>query len=193
MNMKANMAMAALVSAGIIAWLSGGVSQLAVNSEELKKDAVTVEVAEVAPVGGTAKPAGADPIMALIATADIERGKAVAKACAACHSFDQGGKNGVGPNLHNVVLGKKDAVAGYAYSGALMENGSDVWTYASLNKFLWKPKAYAPKTKMSYAGLRKPEDRAAIIAYLRSLNNAPLPSQADIDAEPAELEKLSKK
>lgn len=187
MNMKWNMALAAVVSAGIIAWVSGYASQHVIKSEKIDKDAVTIEAAESAPVGGAAKASGPEPILELIAAADLERGKSVAKACAACHSFESGGKNGVGPNLYGVVGKKKDAVEGYAYSGKLEENGGPTWTYESLNKFLWKPKVYAPGTKMSFVGIKKPEDRAAVIAYLRTYGNSPLPTAAEIEKEKADL------
>jgi len=188
MNMKYNMALAALVSAGIIAWVSGFVSQQAVHAEDLTKDAVAIEAAAApAASGGAAKAAGPEPILAMVAAADIERGKSIAKACAACHVFENNGKNGVGPNLYGVVGRKKDAVAGYSYSGALVSQGGEVWTYGELNKFLWKPKAYASGTKMSYVGLKKPEERAAVIAYLRSLNNAPAPTDAEIAKDKADL------
>lgn len=182
------MALSALVSAGIIAWLAGFASEKIVAPQPLKQDAVKIEVAETAtPAAGAAKAVGPEPILAMIATADAERGKSVAKACAACHVFDDNGKNGVGPNLHGVVGRKKDAVAGYSYSGALVAQGGDTWTYEELNKFLWKPKAYASGTKMTYAGLKKAEDRAAVIAYLRTLGNAAVPSAADIAKEAADL------
>ncbi len=188
MNMKMNMALAALVIAGLIAWISGFTSQQAVHAEDITKDAVTIEAAAAVGAGaGAAKAAAVEPILAMIATADLERGKSVAKACAACHSFDNGGKNGVGPNLYGIVGRKKDSVAGYAYSGSLEKQGGAIWTYEELNKFLWKPKAYAPGTKMTYVGIKKSEDRAAVIAYLRSYNNAALPSPAEIEKEKADL------
>lgn len=187
MNMKYNMALAALVVAGIIAWVSGFASTQAVHSETLEKDAVTIEVAAAPTAGGAAKVAMPEPILEMVATADIERGKAVAKACAACHFFENDGKNGVGPNLHNVVGRKKDVEPGYSYSGALLTNGGDTWTYSELNKFLWKPKAYAAGTKMSFVGIKKPEDRAAVLAYLRSINNAPAPTAAEIAKDKADL------
>ncbi len=186
MNLRANMALGAVVIAGIIGWISGFASEHMVSAEPLKEDAVKIEAAEVAPAAaGSAKAAGPEPILAMIAAADIERGKTVAKACAACHSFDSGGKNGVGPNLYGVLGRKKDSVAGYSYSGSLAKQGNGTWTYTELAHFLWKPKAYASGTKMTYAGIKKPEDRAAVIAYLRTLAASPaaLPSQAEIDAE----------
>ncbi|MEM7618782.1 MAG: cytochrome c family protein, partial [Pseudomonadota bacterium] len=130
-----------------------------------------------------------EPILALIADADIARGQKLSKACAACHSFDQGGANGVGPNLYSIVGAKKQNVAGFSYSGVLNQNGEEQWGYEALNKFLWKPKKYAPGTKMNYIGLKKPEDRAAMIAWLRTLSSSPkaLPSDSAIAAEEAEL------
>ena len=127
--------------------------------------------------------------MALIADADIARGQKLSKACAACHSFDQGGPNGVGPNMYNVVGAKKQSKDGYAYSGVLNQNGEEQWTYEALNKFLWKPKKYAPGTKMNYIGIKKPEDRAAMVAWLRTLSPSakPLPTASAIAAEQAEL------
>jgi cytochrome c len=189
MNMKSNMALSALVCAGIIAWLSGFVSQSVVAPETLKENAVKIEVADsgAAAGAGAAKAAGPEPILAMIAAADVARGQVVAKACAACHSFEAGGKNGVGPNLHGIVGRKKQSVAGFSYSGSLNGQGGDAWTYEELNKFLWKPKAYAAGTKMTFVGIKKTEDRAAVVAYLRSLGNAAAPSAAEIAKEQADL------
>lgn len=190
MNMRSNIALSALVCAGIIAWLSGFVSRQLVNPVEIKEDAVKIEVA-AAGDAGTASPSaksGPEPLLALLATADIARGEKVAKACAACHTFDKGGKNGVGPNLYDIVGRKKQSVDGFAYSGSLTGTGGDTWTYTELSHFLYKPKAYAAGTKMTYAGLKKTEDRAAVIVYLRSLSDSPkpLPTADEIAAETAE-------
>jgi cytochrome c len=186
-NSKFNMVFAALLCAGIVAMLSGFVARKIVAPHHLADDAVKVEAAEAAPAGGAGKVALPEPVLALIASADIERGKAVSKACAACHNFEKGGPNAVGPNLYDVVGRKKQSHEGFAYSGALTEHGGDTWTFAEMNKFLWKPKAYAPGTKMNFIGIKKPEDRAALLAYLRSLDGHPMPTQAEIDAEAKEL------
>lgn len=184
-NMEFNKVFAAILIAGIIAMLCGFIAKQIVHPESLAKNAVLIEAAEAAETGGAAAVATAEPILALIGGADVTRGQSVAKACAACHSFDKGGKNGVGPNLWGVVTRKKSSLADFAYSHELEKQGGDVWTYAELNKFLWKPKAYASGTKMNYMGVKKPEDRAAVIAYLRTLADAPaaLPSDGDIAAE----------
>jgi cytochrome c len=188
MNNKANMAFAALLSAGLIAMVSGKFASGLVSPHYLEKDAVTVEGTEVA-AGGAAAVAMPEPILAMIATADVERGKGVAKACAACHHIEKGGPNAVGPGLYGVVGNNKQSHPGYAYSGTLNKQGGDVWTYEELNKFLWKPKAYDKETKMTYAGVKKAEDRAALIAYLRTMDDAPqaLPSQGEIDKEAKDL------
>lgn len=128
-------------------------------------------------------------VMALLAEASADRGKKVSKKCAACHTFEEGGKAKVGPNLWNIVNRAKASVDGFAYTENLVAMGAagEVWSYENLDKMLTDPKAYIPGTKMSFAGLKKAEDRAAMIAYLRSMSNdpAPLPSAEAPAAEEA--------
>ncbi|MBI1326402.1 MAG: c-type cytochrome [Alphaproteobacteria bacterium] len=187
-NLEFNKIFAALLVAGIIAMLAGFVADVLTKPAHLKENAVKIEVAEVS-AGGSGKPAGPDPILGLISTADIAKGEKLAKACAACHTFTKGGPNGVGPNLWNVVGGPKHHMAGFAYSGELTKHGGNTWSYEELNKFIWKPKAYAPGTKMNYIGLKKPDERAALIAWLREQadNSVGLPSEAAIAKEQAQL------
>lgn len=186
-GMEFNKIFAAILVAGILAMLGGFVAKQLVHPHKLAEPAFNIEVVEVAGPGGAAPMA--EPILAMIAAADVAKGEKIAKACAACHTFNKGGPNGVGPNLYGVLGGPKDHAAGYAYSGALLEQGGATWTYAELNKFLWKPKAYAKGTKMAFAGVKKPEDRAALIAWLRTQADAPKapPSAGEISAEEAEL------
>ncbi len=182
-----NKIFAAILIAGITAMFAGFLAEKFVHAEKLEENAFKIEGVEVA--GVAPKADLAEPILALLADADVARGQKISKACAACHSFDQGGANGVGPNMYQIVAKKKQSVPGFSYSGALNQNGEEIWTYEALNKFLWKPKNYAPGTKMNYIGLRKPEDRAAIIAWLRTLSPSlqPLPTEQQILAEQAEL------
>lgn len=170
MNMEFNKLFAALLVAGIVAMLSGFISHKMYTPEALKENAFPVEIAEAATAGGeVAAPAGPEPVGDLIATADIAHGEKLSKVCAACHTFDNGGPNRVGPNLWHVVGGKHAHAAGFAYSDAMKAKAGEVWTVEALNEFLWNPKKAIPGTKMVYAGMKKPEDRAAMIKYLESL------------------------
>lgn len=185
-NMEFNKLFAALLVAGIIASLAGFIASQLVHTETPENFAYAIEATEDTP-GGAAVVAMPEPILAMIGAADIARGEQVAKACAACHTFNQGGANGTGPNLAGVVGQAKAHHAGFNYSEALKAHGGS-WTYAELNHFLWKPKTHIKGTAMNFIGVKKPDDRAALIAYLRSISGNPaLPSQADIDAENAEL------
>jgi cytochrome c len=121
-----------------------------------------------------APPAVAEPIEPLLAQANVERGKDVAKKCTACHTFEKGGANKIGPNLYGIVNAKHAHADGFAYSAAMKSKGG-TWTYSDLNQFLFKPQAYAPGTKMTFAGLPKTQDRADLVAYLRTLHDSPPP------------------
>ena len=117
--------------------------------------------------------------------ADAAKGEQVFKKCAACHVVAQGGANGIGPNLWAVVggpIGKH--AAGFAYSEALSGIGGN-WDWKSLDHWLASPRAMAPGTKMTFAGLGDPQDRADVSAYLNANGtNLPLPA-APAEAAPA--------
>lgn len=100
----------------------------------------------------------------LFAAADAGAGEKVFAKCKACHKVD--GTDGTGPHLNGVVNRAKASVAGFGYSDVLLSMASDTWTPANMDAFLTNPKAYAPGTKMSFAGLPKPADRANLIAWL---------------------------
>ncbi len=112
----------------------------------------------------------------LITEASIDDGRKVAKKCVACHSFDNGGSNKVGPNLWGVVGAKIARREDFRYSKALTET-SGIWGYTELFEFLAKPQAYAPGAKMVLK-IKKPEDRANLIVYLRNLSDNPPPLPA---------------
>ncbi len=127
-----------------------------------------------APAAETGGPSGDGTVLALLASADAGDGKKVFRKCKACHTADKGGAHKVGPNLWDVVGRAKAGAAGYKFSGVLSGLGG-AWTFADLDAFLAKPKAFAPGTKMTFNGVKKAADRAAVIAYLRSLSDSPKP------------------
>ena len=123
------------------------------------------------PEGAAAGGEGAAPAASiddLVAAADPAKGEAVFKKCVACHTINAGGASGIGPNLNGIVgapVGKH--IAGFAYSADLAGKGG-VWDAATLDAWLTNPKKFAAGTKMTFAGLPKPEDRAAVIAYMKT-------------------------
>lgn len=127
------------------------------------------------------------PFANLLAAADVAKGEAVFAKCKSCHTINEGGANGIGPNLHGVVgeaIGK--GVGGFAFSDALKSVGGE-WTFDKLDQWLKSPKAFAPGTKMTFAGLSKPQDRADLVAYLNTQgSNLPLPEPVVEEEAPAE-------
>lgn len=150
----------------------------AASASTEKSPTVTQASSTVAGAPAAAAAVAGAPIAARLVSADADAGKALMarQGCIACHSLNEGGKNGVGPNLYGVVGQPIAAHAeGYAYSSALKAHSGQQWTYEELDKWLLKPAAYAPGTKMSYAGIADEKNRANVIAYLRSLSGEPLP------------------
>ena len=117
----------------------------------------------------------AEPIDALLATADAAAGQKTGKVCTNCHSVDKGGATRIGPNLWNIVNRRPASVPGFPYSSALQSTKIKTWTYGNLNTWLFSPNTFAPGTQMTYFGLKKTQDRANVIAWLRTLSDSPAP------------------
>lgn len=161
----------------ICAWLIYGVNGIG-NMLFHVEEHVSMLPGREAPEAATAAAAApAEPevdFATLLASADPDAGEKAFGKCKACHSIEAGGANKVGPNLHNVVGADIGAHAGFAYSDALTGREGN-WTYDDLDQFLENPKGWAPGTKMNFAGLSKPKDRAEVIAYLRANTESPPP------------------
>jgi len=167
-----------VLAGGIVALGLSIVSGMYFHGEAPEKEGFAV----AAEAGGEAGGAAAVPIATLLASADVAKGEAVFKKCAACHTIAQGGPNGIGPNLW-AALGKPHGhVAGFSYSDALKSVPGN-WDFEGMDKWLANPKKYAPGTKMTFAGLGNPEERANLIAYLNAQgSNLPLPTPPAADA-----------
>ena len=172
-----------VLGAGIVALGASIVSGQMYKAERPEKMGYPIEGVEVQNDGGAV---AEQPIETYLASADPALGAQVFKKCAACHNADQGGANQLGPNLWGVLGKPHGHVPGFAYSDAL-KSKTGVWDWDSLNQWLKSPKAYAPGTKMTFAGLSKPEDRANVIAFLNKQSDGPLPlPSAPAAAAPAE-------
>src|SRR5262245_23952016 len=158
--------------AGIVALGASIVAGEVFHSERPEKMGYPIEGVEVEGESTEA----AKPIEFYLASADPAKGEQVFKKCAACHNADNGGANALGPNLWGVVGKPHGAHPGFAYSDALKGVAGN-WDFKALDTWLTSPKKYAPGTKMTFAGLSNPEDRANVIAFLNSHgSNLPLPA-----------------
>ena len=179
-DLEWNKIFAAILVAGIIAMLSGFIADKVIHPEVPEESVINIDTSAIVNPSNApakAKPEKAEPVAPLMAEADPAKGEKLFRACAACHTPTKGGPNRVGPNLWDIVGRIRGANPDFAYSQVFetWEEEGKTWNYGALNQYLWKPKKFAPGTKMNYIGMKKVQDRADMIAYLRSLSENPEP------------------
>jgi cytochrome c len=163
------------LASALFALVVGKVSNAVVEPHHLDKPALAVN--DSAPEAAGAAPAAAElaPIGPKLAGASADNGKVLfTKLCVTCHTIDKGGANKVGPNQWNLVGRKKASEEGFSYSTGLKAMGGE-WTYEDINHMIFKPLSFVKGTKMAFVGVPKEQDRADLIAYLRTMNDNPPP------------------
>ena len=179
-GLEVNKILASIILALIVVKVIGHIGDFIVDVDntEMQQTAYKIEVPEtVNDVSGSDyKEEVTEPISLLLASASVDKGQKIFKKCSACHTYKKEGANKVGPNLWNLINNPKAKIEGFAYSKELAEFGGQ-WGYEELAQFLYKPKEYIKGTKMNFAGLKKVQDRANLVLFLReqSDNPAPLP------------------
>jgi cytochrome c len=186
----------AIIGVGLIIMGLMELSHILVHSKPADQLAYTVDLSSTMTASADVEEEPEVEFAVLLANADVSAGERVSRRCASCHSFEQGGANMTGPYMYGVVGREVGVVDGYNYSNAMAEyaEGGVEWGYDNLNAYLERPADYIEGTAMSFAGLRDPEDRANIIAYMRTLSENPLPlpepetAEADAPVEEASEE-----
>jgi cytochrome c len=175
-SMEVNKVAAAILTAGLTFGLAGVVGRLVVSPDRPHESAIQIGESQAAPATQAPVAPALEPIGPLLANANPQNGQALAqRLCASCHTFTEGGRSGVGPNLYGVVGAPHGHAEGFNYSAAV-KGKEGPWTYEDLNAWLANPRAYAPGNRMAFAGISNAQQRADVIAYLRSISpNAPAP------------------
>lgn len=178
MNPYVNMGVGALLASVFVLMSVSIASEGLFHSPVPEKAGFEIVAEEAAAGGGEAAAPAAVPIAQLMASADAKAGETAFKKCQSCHDVTKGGPNKVGPNLFGLVNRPIATHEGFSYSAAMKayaKGGEEKWTYDHLSHFLAAPKAYIPGTAMGFAGVKKDEERANLIAYLRSMADTPEP------------------
>jgi len=166
-----NKIIASVLTALIIAMVAGILSNMLVRPKLLEKPVFVVAgAASTAPASTEAAAAPKlEPIGPLLANADPKRGQQLTTICQACHTFDKGGPNKIGPNLWGITIEGMAEVPNYQFSAAMEAHKGEKWTVEELNEWLDNPQHFMPGTKMTFAGFPKAQNRADVIAYLQTL------------------------
>nr|WP_314074933.1 c-type cytochrome [uncultured Roseococcus sp.] len=175
MSLEFNKAFAAVLTAGIAFMGAGVIGSQLVKPHRLHDPAISLGA--VAPTAApAAAPAALEPIGPLLAAANADNGRVIAgRVCGSCHTFTDGGRAGVGPNLYGIVGNHHAHMAGFNYSAGMKSKEGQPWDYEALNAFIAGPARAIPGTRMAYGGLNNVSQRADLIAFLRTLAATPAP------------------
>jgi cytochrome c len=167
---------ASFLIALLIGMIGSLISDHLVHPTKLETPVLVVEGIETVskPDGHSTGEEPLKPITPLLVSASVERGQMIAKKCTQCHTFEKGAPNRTGPNLWGIIGAKVAHVADFAYSSGFKDKGGN-WDNEKLNILLHKPRAFVAATKMSFVGLKDPQERADVIAYLHTLSDSPIP------------------
>lgn len=188
-----NKIIGAVLAALVFAMGVGVISDIIFTEEALEEPAYRIAVASATDTGDEAEVAEEPPFAVFLASADAAAGESASRVCSACHSFDEGMENKIGPALYGVVGREIGVVEGFAYSNALAEHEAEVWSYDALDGFLENPQGWAPGTSMGYAGIKDPQERANVVAYLASVTpDAPAfpepPAEEEVEVAAADAQ-----
>jgi len=183
-GLEVNKIIAAIIMVILIIFIINNVGDTIVNIDKEKQGKSADEARTVAIADSldseknnseqTNKLESIEQISPLLISASLEKGEKLFKKCGSCHNYKKDGANKIGPNLWDIINRTKASSEGFAYSTALSSSGGE-WTYEELAKFLYKPKDYVKGTKMNFSGLKKVEDRANIVFFLREQSDNPVP------------------
>jgi len=178
MSLEVNKAFAAVLTAGVCFMTAGLIGELLVYPKRPATPAIAIGSAERQQAAAPAAPAApaVEPITPLLAAANVDNGRTIAqRQCTSCHTLNEGGRHGVGPNLWGIVGANHARAEGFRYSAANQAKASEPWDYEALNAFIANPRAAMPGTAMGFNGLANTQQRADLIAFLRTLSANPVP------------------
>ena len=180
MNFEFNKVAGAILGTGLGVMAVSIIAEVIYTPEHPAKPGYVIAVAggEGGGAGGQAQPPEAPPIAVRLQNANVDEGKSQSKKCQACHTLGKGEPAKIGPNLWNVVGSPIiHPEANFNYSDAFKKKGAEgfTWTFENLDNFITSPRKDIPGTAMSFAGISDPQQRADVIAYLRTLSDNPVP------------------
>ena len=175
MSLEFNKGFAAVLTAGIAFMAAGVIGSQLVKPHRLHEPAIALGAVTPA-AAPAAAPVALEPIGPLLAAANADNGRVIAgRVCGSCHTFTEGGRSGVGPNLYGIVGNHHAHVPGFNYSAGMKAKESQPWDYEALNTFIAGPARAVPGTRMAYGGMNSAQQRADLIAFLRTLAASPAP------------------